>query len=199
MKHNLQLLALSSAATALASNDNSSCSTRPYSTWMADSIISRGQGIAPAESTSSIYLEIGVVQAALLQLLESPSTHRCAQHDYQSYVRQGTKSIVGQLLNASEDTQYPLDRLSLGRGLLDEYLDTSTSSSDKQTAKSALDTLKKSIDLQPKNQWGNPVLYLYCARFHLLTINRWIVVLHLPQLELSGRNVLVHRIRVSLH
>jgi hypothetical protein len=127
---------------------------------MADSIISRSQGIAPAESTSSIYLQIGVVQAALLQLLESPlsSSRRCAQHDYRSYVRHGTKSIVGQLLNASEDTQYPLDRLSLGRGLLDEYLDNNTSSSDRQTAKSALDTLNKSIDLQPKNQWGKPIL-----------------------------------------
>lgn len=163
MKHHLQLLALSSAATALARNDNSSCSTRPYSTWMADSIISRGQGVAPpGESTSSIYLQIGVVQTALLQLLDSsPATLHCAQQDYQSYVRQGTKSIVGQLLNASEDTQYPLDRLSLGRGLLDEYLDKSTSSSDKQTAKSALDTLKKSVDLQPKNQWGEEsVLYI---------------------------------------
>jgi hypothetical protein len=165
MKHHLQWLALSSVATALATNnnnDNTSYSTRPYSTWMADSIISRGQGIAPAELTSSIYLQIGVVQAALLQLLESPlsSTLRCAQHDYRSYVRQGTKSIVGKLLNASEDTQYPLDRLSLGRGLLDEYLDTSTSSSDKQTAKSALDTLHKSIGLQPKNQWGTFVICL---------------------------------------
>ncbi|CRG91272.1 hypothetical protein PISL3812_08320 [Talaromyces islandicus] len=158
MKH-LQWLALSSAATALASSshDNTSCSTRPYSTWMADSIISRGQGIATIESTSSIYLQVGVVQAALLQLLESPlsSSHRCAQHDYRSYVRQGTKSIVGKLLNASEDTHFPLDRLSLGRGLLDEYLDNSTSSNDRQTAKSAIDTLKQSIDLQPKNQWGN--------------------------------------------
>jgi hypothetical protein len=98
------------------------CSIRPYSAWMADSIISRGQAIATASSSpTSVLLQIGIFQTALLSLLGSPAAD-CSQYDYELFLKQSTESIVGQILNASEDTQYPLDRLSVGRGLLWEYV-----------------------------------------------------------------------------
>jgi hypothetical protein len=125
-----------------------------YSTWMADSIISRGQGIAPADPDSSIYLQIGIVQKALLGLLNSPEVSHCDGKDYRNYVQKGSESILGRLLNASQDTLYPLDRLSLGRGLLMEYVD----SEHNQTVDAALDSLHESIELQPRNQYGNNFL-----------------------------------------
>lgn len=155
----LQWLALSSAATALndANCNNSSCSPRPYSTWMADSIISRGQGIASANSDASLFLQVGIVQTALLRLLGSPlpSSACCAEHDYRSYIQQGSDSIIGKLLNASQDTLYPLDRLSIGRNLLFSY----TENDGNKTVESALEALRESIDLQPKNQYGRYFLF----------------------------------------
>lgn len=124
--------------------------TNNYSTWMADSIISRGQGIAPETPTASTYLQIGIVQNALLQLIQSPKVSRDAKEKYRAYVQQGTESILDRLLNASQDTLYPLDRFSLGRGLLAEYLDDQ----DKQNVKEGLDALNESIALQPRNQYG---------------------------------------------
>ncbi|KAL1964867.1 hypothetical protein VTN77DRAFT_6369 [Rasamsonia byssochlamydoides] len=97
------------------------CSVRPYSSWMADSIISRGQGIAaPGSNDPSILLQMGVFQAALLQLMKPPAVH-CGEQNYELFLQQSTESIIGQISNASRDTQFPLDRLSVGRGLLWEF------------------------------------------------------------------------------
>jgi hypothetical protein len=88
---------------------------------MADSIISRGQGIASTTADSSIFLQVGTFQNALLGLLESPFS-RCGKQDYASFLMQGTESIVTRVSNATADTSLPLDRLSLGKGLLTQYV-----------------------------------------------------------------------------
>ncbi|PCG93862.1 Six-hairpin glycosidase [Penicillium occitanis (nom. inval.)] len=124
---------------------------------MADSIISRGQGIAPETPTASTYLQIGIVQDALVQLINSPVAPHDAKEKYRAYVQQGTESILDKLLNASQDTLYPLDRFSLGRGLLAEYLDDQ----DKQNVKEGLDALNESIALQPRNQYGGLWYFTY--------------------------------------
>lgn len=187
----LTSLTLSTAITASTPNNN-------YSTWMADSIISRGQGIAPEAPTASTYLQIGIVQNALLRLLESPVASYSAREKYRVYVQQGTESILDKLLNASQDTLYPLDRFSLGRGLLAEYLSDDDEEEDKQAVKDALDALNGSIALQPRNQYGR-ILLLLLILWGNADINRRIMVLYLPQLELSRRNVLLHFLCVALH
>ncbi|EED17831.1 cell wall glycosyl hydrolase YteR, putative [Talaromyces stipitatus ATCC 10500] len=132
-------------------------SSTNYSTWMADSIISRGQGIAPEEPTVSTYLQIGIVQSALLRLIDAPFVASdCTKDDYRAYVRRGSESVLGKLLNASQDISYPLDRFSLGRGLLAEYYDEGN-----RTVKSALDALNESIALQPRNQYGGLWYFTY--------------------------------------
>lgn len=170
--------------------------TNHYSTWMADSIISRGQGIAPETPTASTYLQIGIVQNALLQLINSPVVPHDAKEKYRAYVQQGTESILDRLLNASQDILYPLDRFSLGRGLLAEYLDDQ----DKQNVTEGLDALNASIVLQPRNQYG---LLLLLASLTILKkytdVNRRIMVLYVPQLELSRRHVLLHLLCLSVH
>lgn len=122
---------------------------------MADSIISRGQGLAPEVPAPSTYLQIGIVQNALLQLIDSPLIASHAKEKYRAYVQQGTEGILDKLLNASQDTLYPLDRFSLGRGLLAVYLDDQ----DKQNVKDGLDALNESIALQPRNQYGLILYY----------------------------------------
>ncbi|OKL60587.1 hypothetical protein UA08_04012 [Talaromyces atroroseus] len=124
---------------------------------MADSIISRGQGIASADPDPSVYLQIGIVQKALLGLLSLPKVSHCVGQDYRNYVQKGSDSILGKLLNASQDTSYPLDRLSLGRGLLMEYID----SDHNQTVDAALDALNESIELQKRNQYGGLWYFTY--------------------------------------
>ncbi|EEA24146.1 hypothetical protein TMatcc_007223 [Talaromyces marneffei ATCC 18224] len=146
----LRSLTLSITVTAATTTNN-------YSTWMADSIISRGQGIAPETPTASTYLQIGIVQHALLQLLDSPVASFSAKEKYRAYVQRGTESILGKFLNASQDALYPLDRFSLGRGLLEVYIDDV----DRQTVKEGLDVLNESIALQPRNQYGGLWYFTY--------------------------------------
>ena len=94
--------------------------TRPYSAWMADSVISRGQAITAPGADSSIYLQIGFFQTAVLRLMKSPAADY-AEEDWESYLERSSDSVVQRLLNATQDTKYPMDRLSIGRSLLPQY------------------------------------------------------------------------------
>jgi hypothetical protein len=84
---------------------------------MADSIISRGQSIDFPNSGSGIFLQIGFFRTALQEVMKTPAASY-AQEDWQDYLQRSSESIISRLLNASQDTKYPLDRLSIGRALL---------------------------------------------------------------------------------
>ncbi|KAL4736240.1 Six-hairpin glycosidase-like protein [Aspergillus similis] len=122
---------------------------------MADSVILRGQAIHDQDSDSSGLLQVGTFQNALLDLVESPSG-RFMQQDWQEYLGRSVDSVVSVVVNAREDTQFPLDRLSVGRGLLYRYGQTGN-----KTYKNTLDALRFSIDLQPRNQFGGLWYYVY--------------------------------------
>lgn len=133
---------------------------RPYSAWMADSVISRGQAIVPEGSSpsASTFLQVGFFQASILRLIDyyhEPSS-ACAQSDWEQYLEDSTDSIASSLLNATQDTGYPLDRLSTGKGLLHQY-----ERSDSMTALKSLKALRKSIDLQPTNSLGGYWYFTY--------------------------------------
>lgn len=93
-----------------------------YSAWMADSVIARGQAVAPpGKPESSVFLQIGFFQTAILRLLNRSDGASTSQIDsWEAYLANGTASIASRLVNASQDTQFPLDRLSMFRGLLHE-------------------------------------------------------------------------------
>jgi hypothetical protein len=93
---------------------------RPYSALMADSVILRGQAIHDQNSDSSGLLQVGTFQNALLDLVESPSG-RFMQQDWQGYFGRSVDSVVNVVGNAMKDTQFPLDRFSVGRGLMYRY------------------------------------------------------------------------------
>ena len=119
----LSLLAIAAQATA----GTPPCpNTRPYSARMVDSVIARGDAVAPLshEPESSFYLKIGVLQTAVLRLLEyyqSPE-HVCAEIDWKGYLQESAESVIPWLGNETRDSGYPLDRFSVGRGLLYEYV-----------------------------------------------------------------------------
>lgn len=96
---------------------------RPYSAWMANSVIAREQAIAPpGETESSIFLQIGFFQTAILRLLEDSQTAApsCQTAHWEQYLTNSTASIASRLGNATQNTQFPLDRLSTFRGLFHE-------------------------------------------------------------------------------
>ncbi|KAL4866508.1 hypothetical protein BDV12DRAFT_172722 [Aspergillus spectabilis] len=136
-------------------SNGASTTTRPYSALMADSVILRGQAIHDQQSDSSGLLQVGVFQTALLDLIKS-SSGRYLEQNGESYLSRSADSVVGVVDNATQDTEFPLDRLSVGRGLLDQYDKTGNN-----TYKNTLDALRTSIDLQPRNAFGGLWYYVY--------------------------------------
>ncbi|KAK2799159.1 hypothetical protein FQN51_007128 [Onygenales sp. PD_10] len=133
---------------------------RPYSVWMADSVIERGQAIiAPGtEPESSSYLQIGFFQTAVLRLIEYYHTPESvsAHNDWEEYLRASTDSAIPYLLDAAKDTKLPLDRMSTGKGLLHQY-----NENQDITSLAALDALRESINLQPRNVLGGYWYFVY--------------------------------------
>ncbi|KAJ6001520.1 hypothetical protein N7522_006747 [Penicillium canescens] len=105
-----------------------STTARPYSARMADSIISRGQAILENQTDSSSLLQVGIFQTAIMELIKSPSG-RYMEQNWKIYVSASADSVVDVVDNATKDARLPLDRLSVGRGLLYLYvLDATTPS-----------------------------------------------------------------------
>ncbi|KAE8375702.1 Six-hairpin glycosidase-like protein [Aspergillus bertholletiae] len=156
------LLPLLFSSHGAAASSPSAChaNTRPYSAWMADSVIGRGQAVLPPGTTpeASTLLKIGVFQNAVLQLKEyygAPSSV-CAQTDWDAYLEESTQGVAPWLLNATSDIEYPLDRFSVGNSLLYQYEKTGN-----ETYKAALDALQQSIHLQPRNKYGGYWFFTY--------------------------------------
>ena len=106
---------------ALVQRSNGTGIGRPYSARMADSIILRGQAIIEQEGDSSLLLQVGAFQTALLDLVESSSGHYI-EEDWEAYISRSADSVVDVVNNATKDTELPLDRLSVGKGLLYQYV-----------------------------------------------------------------------------
>ncbi|KAL4939322.1 hypothetical protein BDV06DRAFT_214394 [Aspergillus oleicola] len=123
---------------------------------MVDSVITRGQAIYDPEAGSSGLLQVGVFQTALLDVISYPSGSYL-QQDWNLYISQSVDSVVGVLRNASAGTEeFPLDRLSVGRGLKYQLEKTRN-----ESYADALDVLRTSIELQPRNKFGGLWYYTY--------------------------------------
>ncbi|KAL6234004.1 hypothetical protein BDW75DRAFT_241478 [Aspergillus navahoensis] len=125
---------------------------------MADSVILRGQAIHNQNSGSSGLLQVGTFQNALLDLVESPFG-RFMEEDWEEHLERGVDSILGVVGDATKDTQFPLDRLSVGRGLL--YRTDTDKPGTRRTKIHSMDALRLSIDLQPRNAFGGLWYYVY--------------------------------------
>ncbi|GME26791.1 Six-hairpin glycosidase-like protein [Neofusicoccum parvum] len=126
-----------------------------YSTWMATSIISRGQGVLTGQGDTSELLQAGFTQKAFRRLLEQYPDDASAPL-ISAYITTSVDSVAGALSNASRNTGYSLDRLSSGNNLIALYQQTGN-----ETYRTAFEALRQSIDLQRRNAEGGLFYYVY--------------------------------------
>ncbi|KAK8045204.1 hypothetical protein PG993_005228 [Apiospora rasikravindrae] len=123
-----------------------------YSTWMARSIISRGQGIMTGKGGSSEPLQAGFTQKAFVAIADKYPTDPLTPQ-IQDYIRQSAASVAPFMLNATHDAlAYPLDRLSNGNALLS--LSNGPETNNTPTFSLAAAALRQSIDLNRRNAEG---------------------------------------------
>jgi len=119
---------------------------------MSKSIISRGQGLLTGLGDSSALLQAGLIQKSFRQVIaqypENPSI--------QAYISKSVDSVISIISNATADTKFPLDRLSNGNGLNHAWQETG-----EEKYKTALEALRESVDLQPRNNESGLWYYVY--------------------------------------
>ncbi|KAI4959824.1 hypothetical protein J4E86_003549 [Alternaria arbusti] len=145
------LFALSATALPNAVNHASP----PISIQMAQSIISRSQGIPISQTDSSALLQAGFTQKTFHEILSTYANSSLAP-ELNAYITKSADSVVPVVFNATRDTKYPLDRLSSGNGLLRLWQETGD-----EKYKTTFEALRKSVDLQPTNDQGGLWYYVY--------------------------------------
>jgi rhamnogalacturonyl hydrolase YesR len=126
-----------------------------HSVQMANSIMSRQQGILASTSDRSNLLQAGFVQKVFGEAMQQYPNHTSTSL-MKSYIRASVDSVIPTISNATLDTTYPLDRLSSGNGLIHAYAETKN-----QTYRKAYEALKTSVDLQHRNDDGSLWYYVY--------------------------------------
>lgn len=129
--------------------------TPRYSSWMVSSIMSRGQGVMTGTGGSSELLQAGITQKAFRRLIEQYPYHD-SNLEVHKYITKSVDSTLGFLSNATKDASYPLDRLSNGNNLIALYEQSGNAS-----YKTVVESLRKSIDLQRRNDAGGLWYYVY--------------------------------------
>ena len=119
-----------------------------YSTWMRNSIISKGQGVVNSGAVTG-QIEHGVFQSALSQAI---TTSR--NLTWESYLEQSLTTSVPTLLNATVDASTALDRFSIGSALLWQRGNISR-------GEDALEALRQSLILQNRTDQGGLWYYVY--------------------------------------
>jgi rhamnogalacturonyl hydrolase YesR len=151
----LQLLTTATLLLTAIAHPHFQNDTLPYSIRMANSIISRHQGILTSTSDRSNLLQAGFTQKVFRQLIHQYPSHPSAP-TYSAYIRSSVDSVIPTLRNASLDTTFPLDRLSNGNGLIHAY-----QASGNWSYLDAYEALAESINLQPRNDEGSLWYYTY--------------------------------------
>lgn len=128
---------------------------KKYSVWMANSIISRGQGVLTGEGDSSALLQTGFTQKGFRRLIEQYSGDSSAG-PIEAYVNKSVESTISTVSVTTKLTSYPLDRLSNGNNLIDLFLETGD-----ETYRPSFESLRESIDLQPRNVENGMWYYTY--------------------------------------
>ncbi|KAK6854438.1 glycoside hydrolase family 105 protein [Apiospora arundinis] len=130
-----------------------------YSTWMAWSIMNRGQGLMTGNGGSSEPLQAGFTQKAFTAILEKYPNDPLAPH-IRDYVHKSAASVAPFMLNATHDAlAYPMDRLSNGNALLS--LSNGPKTNETTTFSSAAAALRQSIDVNRRNAEGGFWYFVY--------------------------------------
>ncbi|ESK88399.1 cell wall glycosyl hydrolase [Moniliophthora roreri MCA 2997] len=121
-----------------------------YSLQMAYSTYTRQQGIITGTGGPSELLQSGILQKAFTKLVHQYPGDRYTS-TYNEYLTDMINSAVFPVSDAQKDIGYPLDRFSLGNGLLNKFEETQD---DKEKYSRAFQALHESIHLQPRNDQG---------------------------------------------
>lgn len=140
----IRMLLVVNSALAIAHAAKPSC----YSSWMLESIISRGQGVSSSGASTS-QIELGIFQSALRNAIGAADHPDPGSERWSLYLNQSLQSSVGSLSNATKDASEPLDRFSIGSALLYQYGRNATGATS-----DAIAALKRSTDLQSRNNQG---------------------------------------------
>lgn len=129
--------------------------TQVRSTWMIQSIMSRNQGVVSSGAVTST-LEAGILSLALENWLGQYPTSPLAGN-VSSYLQHVLDRVDVSFPNAAATAKLPLDRLSVGQGLLG--LPPRTLLSTNQST--ALARLNASLAVQKRNPEGGLWYYVY--------------------------------------
>lgn len=146
------ILALATFTQALGSGEQA------YSLWMANSLVSRSDGIMN-ESSASLPLQAGFTQKAFTALLHQ-YPNRSVEQDH---LWASVNSVLPYFLNATTNVLlYPLDRLSNGNAEISLSSHGAYAHGNETAALDAgFEALRLSIDVQPRNSYGGLWYYTY--------------------------------------
>jgi len=153
-------------AALAASTSAQNATTKPLSTLMIESAISRQHGVVSSGASTST-LESGILALSTQAWLElygnDSSTPPEQVTDFVSYVDEIIASVTSApaFSNATAAALLPLDRLSVAQAILN--LEEAPGADGELTAAEALalDTLNSSLALQRRNQAGGLFYYVY--------------------------------------
>ena len=114
---------------------------------MLESNIGRGQGLE-AGSGSLGLIELGIFQQALRESI-AHSNDTAQRQKWSALLDMSTSSAIDNLVNATQDTEYPLDRLSVGTAMILQYQQFKNNS-----YLPAIKALQNSVLHQPENANG---------------------------------------------
>ncbi|KXS96844.1 hypothetical protein AC578_7391 [Pseudocercospora eumusae] len=114
---------------------------------MLESNIGRGQGLEAGNGSLGL-IELGIFQQALRESI-ALSNDTAQQQKWSKLLETSTLSAVDNLSNATRDTEYPLDRLSIGTAMILHYQQFKD-----ESYVPAIDALQDSVLSQPRNANG---------------------------------------------
>ncbi|PWY94197.1 cell wall glycosyl hydrolase YteR [Aspergillus sclerotioniger CBS 115572] len=122
--------------------------SRPYSTWMTDSVIARRDAIldSSTEDDVSIVFKIALFESTVIRLKEYYDADSCGQEDWHSYLLEGAESLLPRVVNVTADINAPLDVFATGDALYHQYDRNSN-----ETYKQVLDTLHDALNDRTRN------------------------------------------------
>ncbi|PYH75741.1 cell wall glycosyl hydrolase YteR [Aspergillus uvarum CBS 121591] len=135
---------------------------RPYSAWLADSIIARKDALlnVGTENDVSLSLKLGLFQLSVIHLKEYYDAASCAKEDWDAYLKEATDSILPTVLDVDGDIEAPMDVFATANGLYYQY-----EKSGHESYKQGLDALRKAYDGRKRNSEGG--FWYYNARPNL--------------------------------
>ncbi|KAI7512640.1 glycoside hydrolase family 105 protein [Hortaea werneckii] len=114
---------------------------------MLESNIARNQG-AGLTTASTGFIQLGIFQQALRAAINATSNNT-QKSKWSAYLRNGIHGSAPSFLNASLNAERPLDRFSLGTSYF-----LQSENEDDDTLNGAVEALKRSAVLQPRNDNG---------------------------------------------